>query len=94
LWHQPGGSTYFKPHALYIFTHDEKKSFLGLLTPTRYAYTFKKTCEKWKNNWLKKPWHACDGPTNPSCLCEAFDPSYPKACHPCPKGREDFSKAL
>jgi len=64
------------------------------LTPTRYAYTFKKTCEKWKNNWFKKPWHACDGPTNPSCLCEAFDPSYPKACHPGPKGREDFSMAL
>jgi hypothetical protein len=72
-----------------------KKSFLELLTPTRYAYTFKKTCEKWKTNWIKKPWHACDGPTDPSCLCEVFDDaSYPKACHPCPKGREDFSKAL
>jgi hypothetical protein len=23
-----------------------------------------------------------------------FDASYPKACHPCPKAREDFSKAL
>jgi len=65
------------------------------LTPTRYAYTFKKKSEKWKTNWIEKPSHARDGPTNPSCLCEeAFDASCPKACHPCPKDREDFSKAL
>jgi hypothetical protein len=78
----------------YSFLHMMKKSFLELLTPTRYAYTFKKTCKKWKTNCIKKPWHACDGPTNPSCLCEAFDASCPKACHPCPKEKEDFSKPL
>jgi hypothetical protein len=77
------------------FSHMMKKNhFLSFWPQPDMVILSKKTCEKWKTNWIKKPWHACDGPTNPLFLCEAFASSCPKACHPCPKGKEDFSKAL